>query len=172
MTAFILWQVTSWTLLCATSHQLPREGIIQQTGKTTGGSCSPCTLCVGTVYHTVGIYVYIYITNTCDALQACISSPTVTLPLPLSPRYNTHRSTYSHTHRYIPVLSVSLSHTHKHTRHLPRVTVMAADSSEHDDMAASHPACRGGNPYEINITHILHSWRWAGNNLPGWRVHI
>lgn len=50
----------------------------------------------------------------------------------------------------VHVSSVSLSHP---TPHFPRVTVMALDSSEHDDMASSHPAQQEGNPYEINITH-------------------
>lgn len=46
-----------------------------------------------------------------------------------------------------------LVHSLTHTPRIPRVTVMASDGSEHDDKASSHPPCRRGNPYEINIMH-------------------
>lgn len=118
----------------------------------------------------------VYITNTCGALclQARLCSQTKCVkwkafawrcyshwacstsvfPLHLS----THKYTHTYTHPSSIRLSVSiLSLPHSvslsHTPHVPQVTVMAFDSSEHDDMASSHPACRGGNPYEINIRH-------------------
>lgn len=88
-------------------------------------------------------------------------SPDAATPYELPVRHHFH-STYLTVLSVSPFLSccflflimcVSFSLSLLHKPYISLVTVMASDSSEHDDMARSHPVCRRGNPYEINITH-------------------
>lgn len=100
----------------------------------------------------------------CVCAPDCIKWKTLHLTLPLSTQNNFSVLVLSVS----PSNLLSLSHTHRHTPHVPQVKVMAIDRYWHDDQHDGHQPLntqRGKSLWSKYPTTTLHSGRSVRDNL-------